>query len=141
MLLPRQWFGRRAMIVSGAALTATPGTVRAEAASVPVGYLRWLEPRATISLLDKPPPDHGLAGAKLAISDNNTTGRFIGQQFELTDAQVRADDDTTAILAGLAERGVVLILCDLPADRLLQLAAAAHGSTLFNIAAPDDALR
>ena len=51
--------------------------------SVEVGYLRWMEPRPTISLLDKPTADDGLAGAKLAMSDNNTTGRFMNQQFEL----------------------------------------------------------
>ena len=74
--------------------------------------------RQTISLLDKAPPDDGLAGAKLAMSDNNTTGRFMNQQFELSDAPVRADDEPVAMLAGLAERGIVLMLSDLPADRL-----------------------
>ncbi len=45
--------------------------------------------------------------------------------------------------SGLAERGIVLILSDLPADRLLTLADAgrARGVVLFNIEAPDDALR
>ena len=47
-----------------------------------------MEPRPTISLLDRAPPDNGLAGAKLAISDNNTTGRFTNQQFELADAPI-----------------------------------------------------
>lgn len=116
---------------------------RPDPANVQVGYLRWLEPRPTISLLDKSPPDDGLAGAKLAMSDNNTTGRFMNQEFELTDAPVRADDDPVSILAALADRGIVLLLTDLPADRLLTLAdsARARGVTLFNIEAPDDALR
>ena len=30
-----------------------------------------------LSLLDLPPKDLGVAGAKLAITDNNTTGRFM----------------------------------------------------------------
>ena len=34
-----------------------------------------------ISLLDLPPADLGVAGAKLAVADNNTTGRFMNQQF------------------------------------------------------------
>ena len=88
------------------------------------------------------PPDDGLAGAKLAISDNNTTGRFTNQQFELSDAPVRADDDPVAMLTGAGDRGIMLILTDLPADRLLTLADAgrARGVVLFNIEAPDDAL-
>ncbi len=138
-----QGFGRRTVVatVISAALAAAPRSARSDASAVQIGYLRWMERRPTISLLDKPPPDDGLAGAKLAISDNNTTGRFINQQFELSDAPVHADDDEVAILAGLTERGVLLVLSDLPAERLLKLAAAAHGSTLFNIAAPDDSLR
>ena len=69
---------------------------RSDTATVQVGYLRWLETRQTISLLDKAPPDNGLAGAKLAMSDNNTTGRFMNQQFELSDTPVHDDDDPGA---------------------------------------------
>ncbi len=138
-------FSRRALIATAAGtfLAATTRVARADPATVQVGYLRWTEPQPTISLLDKTPPDGGLAGAKLAISDNDTTGRFMNQRFELSDAPVRADDDPAAILATLTDRGVRLILTDLPADRLLKLAAAgrADGVVLFNIRAPDDALR
>ena len=35
------------------------------------------------SLLDVRPPDDGVAGARLAINDNNTTGRFLKQTFTL----------------------------------------------------------
>ncbi len=94
-------FGRRALMATGAgvALAATWRVARADTATVQVGYLRWTEPQPTISLLDKTPPDDGLAGAKLAISDNDTTGRFMNQRFELSDAPVRADDDPAAVLA------------------------------------------
>jgi ABC transporter substrate binding protein (PQQ-dependent alcohol dehydrogenase system) len=131
------------MTAAGAALVLTARAPHAELATVRVGYLRWTERRPTISLLDKPPPDDGLAGARLAISDNNTTGRFMNQQFDLSDVSVREDDDPVAALAGLAGQGIALVLTDVPADRLLTLAAAAadKGVTLFNIAAPDDALR
>ena len=43
--------------------------------------LRNLPP--PLSLLDVPPPDEGVAGARLAINDNNTTGRFLKQEFTL----------------------------------------------------------
>jgi ABC transporter substrate binding protein (PQQ-dependent alcohol dehydrogenase system) len=144
-LMRHDRFSRRALIATAAAtfLAATTRVARADPATVQVGYLRWTEPQPTISLLDKTPPDGGLAGAKLAISDNDTTGRFMNQRFELSDAPVRADDDPAAILATLTDRGVRLILTDLPADPLLKLAAAgrADGVVLFNIRAPDDALR
>jgi ABC transporter substrate binding protein (PQQ-dependent alcohol dehydrogenase system) len=94
-------------------------------------------------LLDKPPRDDGLAGALLAIDDNNTTGRFIGQQFELADSLVRAEDDPVLALTALSQQNISLVLTDVPADSVLRLAASggAKGITLFNVKAPDDALR
>jgi ABC transporter substrate binding protein (PQQ-dependent alcohol dehydrogenase system) len=142
---PHARFGRRALITAtaGAVVAMTTRAARGDAATVGIGYIRWAEPQQTISLLDKPARDDGLAGAKLAISDNNTTGRFTGQQFELTDTAVRADDDPVAALTALVERGISLILTDVPAAALLRLAAAGRdkGVTLFNIGAPDDTLR
>jgi ABC transporter substrate binding protein (PQQ-dependent alcohol dehydrogenase system) len=141
----RARFGRRALITAtaGAVLATTKRAACADAAPLGIGYIRSAEAQQTISLLDKPPRDDGLAGAKLAINDNNTTGRFTGQQFELSDSAVREGDDPVAALAALNERGISLVLADVPADALLLLAAAgrAKGVTLFNIKAPDDALR
>jgi ABC transporter substrate binding protein (PQQ-dependent alcohol dehydrogenase system) len=116
---------------------------RADPAVIRVGYLRWLEMRQTISLLDKPAPDNGLAGARLAMSDNDTTGRFMNQAFELVDTPVRADDAPATALGSLSEQGIKLALSDLPADRLLKLADVGRPDqiVLFNIAASDDGLR
>ncbi|HEX5327725.1 MAG TPA: ABC transporter substrate-binding protein [Acetobacteraceae bacterium] len=108
-----------------------------------VGYIRWMQRRPTISLLDKQAPNDGLAGAELAIADNNTTGRFLGLQYELTDVPVRADDDVAAKLGPLVQQGARLVLTDVPADRVLKLADAAHAANviIFNVQAPDDSLR
>jgi ABC transporter substrate binding protein (PQQ-dependent alcohol dehydrogenase system) len=144
MPVPRGPMVRRTLLAAaiGAAMAASHRAC-AEAAVVQVGYLRWLEPRQTISLLDKAPPDDGLAGAKLAMHDNDTTGRFMNQSFELTDTPVHADTDAVVALGALTQRGIGLVLSDLPADRLLKLADAGRAAqvVLFNIGAPDDALR
>jgi ABC transporter substrate binding protein (PQQ-dependent alcohol dehydrogenase system) len=144
-LMPHDRLGRRALLATMifAGLATGPRVLCAEAATISIGYIRWSEPEQTISLLDKPPRDDGLAGAKLAINDNNTTGQFIGQQFELTDIAVRANDDAVTALTTLVARGITLILTDVPAELLLQFADAARGKqvTLFNIKAQDDALR
>jgi ABC transporter substrate binding protein (PQQ-dependent alcohol dehydrogenase system) len=141
----RARFGRRALITAtaGAVLARTTRAARADTATIGIGYIRSVEQQQTISLLDKPPRDDGLAGAKLAITDDNTTGRFTGQQFELADTAVREGDDPVAALSALGQRGITLILTDFPADAVLRLAAAGRtkGVTLFNIKAPDDALR
>jgi ABC transporter substrate binding protein (PQQ-dependent alcohol dehydrogenase system) len=142
---PSGGFGRRALIATavGASLVAAPRASRADAPTVKLGYLRSTARRPTISLLDKQAPDDGLAGAKLAIADNNTTGQFMNQRFELSDAPVRAEDEVPAALETLAGQGIALILTDLPAAPLLKLAEDGQkkGATFFNIAAPDDALR
>ena len=143
--MSRDRFGRRTLFLTAisAAISGTQRRARADPAIVRVGYLRWLDTRQTISLLDKPPLDNGLAGARLAMSDNDTTGRFMNQAFELSDTPVHPDDDPVAALNSLAEQGTKLILSDLPADRLLKLADTGRPDqiVLFNIAAPDDALR
>jgi len=136
---------RRTLItnLTAATLATASSESRADAASVGVGYFRWTERRPTISLLDKPAADDGLAGARLATADNNTTGRFINQQFALTDVPLRDLDDLASDLDKVTEQGIALVLTDMPAEPLLGLAAAAKvkGVTLFNVAAPDDALR
>lgn len=114
-----------------------------EAAVVQVGYIRWMVRHPTISLLDKQAPNDGLAGARMALDDNNTTGRFLGLQYQMADAPVYETDDVTAKLGGLVQKGVKLVLTDTPADRVLKLADAARssGAVIFNVQAPDDSLR
>ncbi|HWK66976.1 MAG TPA: branched-chain amino acid ABC transporter substrate-binding protein, partial [Rhizobiaceae bacterium] len=41
---------------------------------IKLGYLRAYEPQLALSVLDVPPRDEGVAGANVAIADNNTTG-------------------------------------------------------------------
>lgn len=141
---PGQRFGRRALITTtaGAALANSNRAASADSAAIRIGYIRWAERAQTISLVDKPAADDGLAGAQLAIKDNNTTGRFMNQQFELSDSSIRGDEDPLAALQALSSQGISLLLTDVPASLLLKLASAAgKGVTLFNIQAPDDALR
>ncbi|HEX3990898.1 MAG TPA: ABC transporter substrate-binding protein [Acetobacteraceae bacterium] len=128
---------------AGATLAASTRSVRAETAPIRIGYIRWTEQQPTISRLDKAPPDNGLAGAMLGVSDNNTTGRFMNQQFEISGAPLAVDDDPSARLGAMASDEIAFILTDAPADRVLALAAASRtaGITLFNIRAPDDSLR
>jgi hypothetical protein len=65
-----------------------------DAADINIGYLRPTDPKSTLSLIQMPANNDGLAGARLAIDDNNTTGRFLDQQFSLED--VRLEGGTNA---------------------------------------------
>ena len=143
----RNGLGRRGILLLLAASSAGAATgqaARAAAAAViRLGYIRSTARTPTISLLDKPAANDGLAGATLAMDDNNTTGRFMGQSFQLVDMPVGADDDPVAALTRLMGQGVSLAMTDLPAAAVLKLADAGkpHGVTIFNVAAPDDSLR
>src|SRR5262245_4432146 len=57
-------------------LLGTSGAFASDAITFHIGYLRLDEKKLALSVLDVPPPDDGIAGAKVAINDNNTTGKF-----------------------------------------------------------------
>jgi ABC transporter substrate binding protein (PQQ-dependent alcohol dehydrogenase system) len=144
---PRFWQGAavgRVYPFTGAVLAiATSVALAAEPLEVKVGYLRLPESKPAISLLDVPPDNDGIAGARLAIEDNNTTGKFLNQRFVLQDVPLTRTDDAAAKVADLLAAGVKLIIADLPADVLLKAAHAGreHGVLLFNASAFDERLR
>jgi ABC transporter substrate binding protein (PQQ-dependent alcohol dehydrogenase system) len=114
-----------------------------DAAEINIGYLRRAEARSALSLIEVPAANDGVAGARLAIDDNNTTGRFLDQQFSLEDIRLEGGADAAAATSALAERGVSLVIVDLPADALLKAAdaGAARKLLFFNVGAIDDRLR
>lgn len=114
-----------------------------ETSDVRLGYIRAYAPQLALSVLDVPPRDEGVAGANVAISDNNTTGRFLGQKFSLDVVEVKPDSDVLVVLDAMAGRGISTILADLSAGQLLALADAAQakGIIVFNVGATDDRLR
>lgn len=115
----------------------------AEPLDVKIGYLHRPQHQETISLVQMPPPNDGLAGAQMAADDNDTTGRFLNQRYSLIDVHLKAGDDPAAAVKQLASQGVSLVVADLPADQLLKAADAGkpHGMLFFNAAARDDRLR
>jgi ABC transporter substrate binding protein (PQQ-dependent alcohol dehydrogenase system) len=122
---------------------AFPPVLAADIVEVKTGFVRLPHLEETVSILDSPSADDGIAGAKLAIEDNNTTGRFLGQTFGIEDVLLKPGDDPAAALDDLIKRGVFLLVVDLPAAALLTLSDAAKdkGVLIFNIGAPEDSLR
>ena len=55
----------------------------------------FLKPIA-VSLLEVPPDNDGIAGARLATEDNNATGKFVNQRFLLEDMRLKEADDPAA---------------------------------------------
>ncbi len=133
----------RTVIVSGLILALISTFSMAEPLAVKIGWLSRAEKKATISLLDFPPDNDGVAGVRLALEDNNTTGKFLNQHFSLEEARIREGDDPAAIVSQLADRGISFFIVDLPADALLRVADAgrSRGLVFFNVGAIDDRLR
>jgi len=111
---------------------------------VPVGYLKQeVKQPLPLSRLNVEPDDLGIAGAEIALKDNNTTGRFTKQQFTLDVEKVPVGGDAAGSLQKLADSGHHFVLVDAPADTLLKLSDSIKGKDvlLFNVRAEDVNLR
>ena len=105
---------------------------------------RQIDRPPTLSNLDAPPDDAGLQGARLGIQDNNTSGRFLKQHYELREVVVPPGADFLAKAKQvLAERPAPFIIVNAPAQDVLGLADLAEAKTalIFNSGASDIRLR
>jgi ABC transporter substrate binding protein (PQQ-dependent alcohol dehydrogenase system) len=129
--------------LSGAHAQTEPSKTEPPVTEIKIGYLRAYEPRLALSVLDIPPRDEGVAGADVAIGDNNTTGKLLGQSFALDVVEVKLDADVAAVFNEMIAKGERYILADISAKQLLSIAGAARdkGVLLFNVGATDDILR
>lgn len=133
----------RLTLIGASILALTSALAAADPISLKIGYLWRADRTETISLLDQPASNNGVAGAQLAIEDNNTTGKFLGQSFSLETTRLKDGDDPVTAMMQLADRGAPLVIVDLPADTLLKVADAARARNvfLFNASVADDRLR
>jgi len=116
----------------------------ASSLKVDIGLLMHIEEaHVPLSLLEPVIEDTGFEGAEQGVRDNNTTGQFTGQAFALHPVKIAAGESPEEAFRRLHGQGIRLFLVNLPAAQLVALAAIpeAADSLLFNIAAPDDALR
>ncbi len=123
---------------------ARPAAAAVSAAqTLKIAYLQGAKTRTYFPYFDPPATDSGLQGARLGIEDSNTTGRFTGQRFVLSETVVGEGEDPTSAFARLLGEGYQHILVNLPAEsieRLSQLPGAEH-SLIYDIASTDERLR
>jgi ABC transporter substrate binding protein (PQQ-dependent alcohol dehydrogenase system) len=114
----------------------------AEPIEIGIGDLGHTGIKSKLSLVEQPAENDGMAGARLAIEDNNTTGRFLNQHFTLEEVRLKPDDDVAKAAVALAGHNG-FIIADLPADALLKAADALRdrATVLLNAGAIDDRLR
>ncbi len=111
---------------------------------IAITYLRQLRERPyPISLLDIRPKNEGIAGAHLAIDDNNTTGRFMKQSFALESFESADSAELLDVAQKHIKAGTRIFITDLKADTLLALADKHKNDNvlILNAGAPDQRLR
>jgi len=121
---------------------AAAHAVAADPIEIGIGYLGQAGVKSKLSLVEQPADNDGIAGARLAIEDNNTTGKFLNQRFLLQEVRLGEGDDAAKAAVELAGRNS-FIIADLPADALLKAADALRdrGTVLFNAGSIDERLR
>jgi ABC transporter substrate binding protein (PQQ-dependent alcohol dehydrogenase system) len=111
---------------------------------LPIGYIREVteHPRPA-SRVDVEPTDAGIAGAKMAIDEDNAGGKFVGDLYSLDVATVASPDKAVEALSKMIDSGHHFFIVDASADTLLKLSDVAKDkdALLFNIRAPDVSLR
>jgi ABC transporter substrate binding protein (PQQ-dependent alcohol dehydrogenase system) len=143
--------GLLAALIAMAGITLAGGAVAEDVApaatpptAIRIAYLgQHFVQKLPSSFMEAPPQDDGIAGARLGVVDNNTTGRFTSQSFTLDEQLIEGEGDVAAAFRKLVQDGQHLIVADLPAATLLAIAdlPEAKMALLLNVAAKDDALR
>lgn len=109
-----------------------------------IGLIYRPQPAPSSYDAEAAPEDEGLAGAKMGIADNNTTGRFTKQTYALDEIALSDDrPDAVAAAKELVAKGVRYLVLALPAEAVLAVADAVKqsGAVVLNAGAPDDRLR
>lgn len=142
------WRGWLTLVLLALVLLATvipPAAAgQTDVTTIRIALLRQIVERPPgLSNLDDVAVLDGILGGRLAIDDNNTTGRFLKQEFILREAVVPVDGDPVAAFKGLVAGGIDLVIADLPRAALLAVAdlPEARDMLIFNAGAPDDSLR
>lgn len=138
------WLAVAGLLGLPESVLAAESDVAAPKLQIPILMARELrDVPPPLSLLDLPPSDDGLAGGKLAVADNNTTGRFLNQEYTLESVENAKADGLIADVAAKVAAGIHFVVVDASGPTLLALADALKDRdvVLFNAASPDDSLR
>lgn len=112
--------------------------------TVNISYIKLMQqrPPALLSILKKP-ADSGYLGAKLAINDSNTTGKFLQQNFTLSYITVTEPAQFLARLQAEYQQGLRVFILDAPLAQLVQINrwAKKKAVLLFNVSESADELR
>lgn len=141
-MMPQAFAKRRFSACLAVCTMFIAGPAAAEIA-IPMTYLRQeVEAPPVLSNLEPIPEDRGVAGAKVALKDTKTTGKFLGHEYGLDIVSVEPGGDLTDAARKALVKSRILFL-DAPADALLSIAdmPEAKDALLFNVSTGERRLR
>ena len=116
----------------------------ADAAPIQVVWLALANTQKNPStMLEPPPAEEGVQGARVALAENATTGRFTGQAWSLEEKIAPDEAGVLAAFQAAYASGRRLFVTDLPAPLLLKVADLpdAKDALILDAADSDDSLR
>ena len=125
-------------------LSVVNSAMAVESISIKIAYIvQEQKVPAALSNMDAFIQYKGLMGAELGLTDNNTTGQFTGQLYELNKVIVPVDADVVAIFKQKVSADTAFVITNLSATLLKQLADLDSAQTMlfFDATTMDDALR
>ena len=132
----------RAGLLIALACSVPLASAEPETLAVRIGYLSYRpDPGPLLSNVIPEPVDAGLRGAELAITDSNSTGRFLKHSYELESVNADSSEQLQQAAQALHAEGLRLFVVNAPAESLLQLSEAMPDSLLINAGSPSDDLR
>jgi len=119
-------------------------TVLSKPITVDISYVQLLQKRSpALSNIFPIPDDTGYSGAKLAINDSNTTGKFLQQHFEITHFVTKKSPELLTYIEGEYALGRRIFILDVPLPQLIPINQWAKDKSvlLFNVGEPADEIR
>jgi ABC transporter substrate binding protein (PQQ-dependent alcohol dehydrogenase system) len=113
-------------------------------AIISIAYLAHEQPKpAYLSNLDPFILNNGLPGAELAVSDNNKTGQFTGQKYEIKKFIVPENGDVSAVFSKDIADKFAYVVSQLPAEQLIKIASlvTTKPKLILDAQTTDDQLR
>ena len=139
-----EWLHLCALVMVSGLTGLTAPAMAQDELSVSITYITQEEDKPRpLSLVDPVLTDEGLAGARQAIGENQTTGQFLKHNYTLNEVVVPEDGDLVAAFKEALAAGETLFVADVYGDQLLALADVpeAASALIFNSRATDDELR
>lgn len=135
---------KTAQLAKPVKMPETPNTLQTLAANLSIAYLS--QDQAALPGLPfflSQPIDAGLQGVRLGIADNNTTGRFTGQSYQLKAIQLPMESDAATAFKLLVAEGYRHIIINLPTEALAPLAKLPEAANvlIYDVGSSDDGLR